>query len=85
MNFLKRLSLKLRKGGEGIQGLVVVLVSGIVLTVVAVIYSTVIQGSLLLINGTAGTFAEMAGWSLWIASFLMIIAPAIGIVYKQLT
>jgi hypothetical protein len=86
MNVFKRLSLRLHKGGgDGITGLVAILISGIFLAVIAVIYSSVIQGAIANVTGTAGTFAGMAGWALWIAAFVMILAPAVAIIYKAVT
>lgn len=84
MNFLKKLSLKLHKD-SAVGGLVAILISGIFLAVIAVIFTTVIQDALGNVTGTAGTFAQMAGWALWIGAFIMILAPAITIIYKAVT
>jgi hypothetical protein len=84
MNMLKRLSLKLHKDSAS-SGLVALLISGIFLAVLAVIYTTTIQDNLSTVNGTAGTFALMAGWAIWIAAFITILSPAIALVYKSFT
>jgi len=67
---------------SAITGLIGLLLSGIFLAVVAVVYTSVVQSSLANVTGTAGTFASMAGWGLWISAFIMVIAPAVAIVYK---
>lgn len=81
MNMFKRLSLKLRKESS-VGGLVAVLIAGIFLAVIAVVYTSVVQDAIGNVTGTAGVFAGMAGWALWIASFIMILAPAIAIIYE---
>jgi len=85
MNFLKKISLKLHGKDSSIVGLVALLISGIFLAVIAVVYTTTIQNELGNVTGTAGTFAGMAGWALWIAAFIMILAPAITMIYKAVT
>lgn len=78
----EKLRMKLH-ADNSITGLVALLLAGIFLAVIAVIYTEVVQNPIGNITGTAGTFAGMAGWALWISAFIMILAPAVGIIMKS--